>query len=227
MSSVAIRRGPLRRHFQRAIVAVAATAALLVGACGGSQSTPSAGRASSSRAVAPELGAARDAAGTAESSRSDGDGKTDSAKSKAADGSAAGEKADSLTGSGGPQYPDVPTSTPLRQGQVQNPNADTEPVPLTVESNSCARLGGTLRVTVISEADVDVAAIIAFRDNGAHESQSIGTTGPEGRLVLDVPVSADAPTGDARLMVAAGAPDGRRNSSSRAVTIVSAGASCP
>lgn len=118
------------------------------------------------------------------------------------------------------------TTTPLRQGQVQNPNAGTEPVPLTVKSASCARLSGSLQVTITSESDVDVAVIIAFHDNKAHDSQAMGTTGPEGMLVLDVPISADAPVGDARLLVAAGAPDGRRNTASRSLTIVSAHGSC-
>lgn len=119
------------------------------------------------------------------------------------------------------------TTTPFRQGAVQNPNRDTLPVPLEVESSKCAKLGSILEVTVTSEPDVDVAMIIGYSDREGHESQSIGTTGSDGRLVLEVPISADAPTGTADLLVVAGAPDGRRNHHESELEIVPANGSCP
>jgi len=115
---------------------------------------------------------------------------------------------------------------PMRQGQPRHPQADTVPVALQVDAASCAKLGSTLKVTVISEGDVDVAMIIGFADGEGHDSHSLGTTGPEGRLVLDVPISPEAPTGEAQLLVIAGAPDGRRNHNERPLQIVKATGSC-
>ena len=115
---------------------------------------------------------------------------------------------------------------PMRYGQPRHPQADTVPVALRVDAASCAKLGSTLKVTVTSEPDVDIAMIIGFADGNGYDSQSLGTTGPEGRLVLDLPISPEAPTGDAQLMVIAGAPDGRRNHNERELQIVKATGTC-
>lgn len=115
---------------------------------------------------------------------------------------------------------------PMRNGQSRHPQADTVPVALQVDAPSCAKLGSTMRVTVTSEPDVDVAMIIGYSDDKAYESQNLGTTGPEGRLVLEIAVSPEAPPGDAELLTVAGAPDGRRNHVERNLRIVNNTGSC-
>lgn len=129
-------------------------------------------------------------------------------------------------GSAPPGVPKPPHS-PLRYGTQQHPDPENNPVPLQVESATCATLGDVLTVTIISEADVDVAAVIGYSDGKGHESQALGTTGDNGRLVLDMPIATDAPEGPAWLMVVAGAADGRRNHNERQLQIVKATGSCP
>lgn len=115
---------------------------------------------------------------------------------------------------------------PMRNGQPRHPQADTVPVALQVDAPSCAKLGSSMRVTVTSEPDVDVAMIIGYSDDKAYESQSLGTTGPEGRLVLEIAISPEAPAGSAELLTVAGAPDGRRNHVERNLRIVNTTGSC-
>lgn len=120
-------------------------------------------------------------------------------------------------------YPLAPKNPqPMRQGQPRHPQADTVPVALQVDAASCAELGSTLKVTITSEPDVDVAAIVGFSDGESHGAQGLGTTGLEGRLVLYLEIASDAPTGDADLLVVAAAPDQRRNHSEAVVEIVKA-----
>lgn len=109
---------------------------------------------------------------------------------------------------------------PMRQGQPRHPQADTVPVALQVSAASCATVGSTLKVTITSEPDVDVAAIVGFSDGESHGAQGLGTTGVEGQLVLYLEIASEAPTGDADLLVVAAAPDQRRNHAEAVVKIV-------
>lgn len=109
---------------------------------------------------------------------------------------------------------------PMRQGQPRHPQADAVPVALQVSAASCATLGSTLKVTITSEPDVDVAAIVGFSDGESHGAQGLGTTGVEGQLVLYLEIASEAPTGDADLLVVAAAPDQRRNHAEAVVKIV-------